>query len=343
MKDEKAKKPGFFKVMQENLGYFFLFALSLAIIFIGITFACFFAFLQPEEEVLVPNVVGKDLTEALMILQSKELYPKLLLQYTGNPDDKDMVLAQSIDEGMISKAGRRIQLTVSQGAPLTEVEDFVGQSLLDVQLHIKSIFPDADSALVVLTDPTFSDSDRPLNTIIAQEPEAGTKLTGKTELKLIVSKGSTQKNVSVPDFSQMTIEDLYKTMETTELLFNFRASAGKDGAQIGIADSQKPVAASTVSANSVVDVYVTLPEPNSDGVRVAEDGQTRIDIYKKIIANYPFLLPVTVTAVSEEGETTEIAKFKHLGGEFSFPYAQPVNTTLVFAIDGQEFDRITVR
>ncbi|MBQ5781380.1 MAG: PASTA domain-containing protein [Spirochaetaceae bacterium] len=343
MKDEKAKKPGFFKVMQENLGYFFLFALSLAIIFIGITFACFFAFLQPEEEVLVPNVVGKDLTEALMILQSKELYPKLLLQFTGNPDDKGMVLAQSIEEGMISKAGRRIQLTVSQGAPLTEVEDFVGQSLLDVQLHIKSIFPDADSALVVLTDPTFSDSDRPLNTIIAQEPEARTKLTGKTELKLIVSKGSTQKNVSVPDFSQMTIEDLYKTMETTELLFDFSGADTEDAVQVGTVLSQKPVAAATVPAHSVTAVQIGLPKANSDGNRIAEDGYTRVGIYKKAITNYPFLLPVVVTAVTEEGETTEIAKFNHLGGNFSFPFAQPAGTALIFTIDGQEFDRITVR
>lgn len=343
MSEGKAKKPGFFKVMQDNLSYFFLFALSLAFIFITITFVCFFAFLQPEEEVLVPNVVGKELTEALMILQSKELYPKLLLQYTGSPHDKGMVLAQSIDEGMISKAGRRIQLTVSQGAPLTEMEDFVGQSLLDVQLHIKSIFPDADEALVVLSDPTFSDSDRPLNTIIAQEPVGGTKLTGKTELKLIVSKGSTQKNINVPDLSQMGIEDLYKTMADTELLFSFNPLDAEDASTAGHVETQKPVAASTVPSNSVVNVQLALPPPNTDGLRIADDGLTRIDIYKKIIANYPFLLPVTVTALDEDGETSEIAKFKHLGGEFSFPYAQPAGTVLVFAIDGQEFDRITVK
>ena len=50
--------------------------------------AVFFASVQGAEKVLVPDVVGESLTDALLKMQAKELYPKIQLKYSDSPGDK---------------------------------------------------------------------------------------------------------------------------------------------------------------------------------------------------------------------------------------------------------------
>ena len=89
--------------------------------------AVFFLSVKGKEEVMVPNVVGKELSAALLEMQVKELYPKLQLKYSNFVDDKGTVLEQSPPAGSIVKAGRRINLVVSRGAVIDTVKDYVGQ------------------------------------------------------------------------------------------------------------------------------------------------------------------------------------------------------------------------
>ena len=42
--------------------------------------AVFFFIVQGEEQVMVPNVIGEQLEDALLELQAKELYPKIQLR-----------------------------------------------------------------------------------------------------------------------------------------------------------------------------------------------------------------------------------------------------------------------
>ena len=54
----------------------------LTIVIMGITVvAVFFIFVQSEEHVMVPNVIGEQLEDALLEMQAKELYPKIQLRY----------------------------------------------------------------------------------------------------------------------------------------------------------------------------------------------------------------------------------------------------------------------
>ena len=109
--------------MQQSGASFFLYAV-LVIIFMGlICIAVFFASVKGEEEVMVPQVVGKELSDALLEMQVKELYPKIILRYSDNPEDKGFILDQTPVAGSIVKAGKRINLTVSRGTVVDKVED----------------------------------------------------------------------------------------------------------------------------------------------------------------------------------------------------------------------------
>ena len=55
-------------------------ALMLCFMFLA-ALAAFFISVKSPERVMVPDVTGKDLTDALQEMQAKELYPKIRLRY----------------------------------------------------------------------------------------------------------------------------------------------------------------------------------------------------------------------------------------------------------------------
>jgi len=100
--------------LNQNKKAFFLVVVLALIFMFALCWIVFFITVRGPEQVMVPNVEGKELTTALLELQAKELYPKIQLKYTDNPDDAGKILNQNPESGAIVKAGRRINLTVSR-------------------------------------------------------------------------------------------------------------------------------------------------------------------------------------------------------------------------------------
>ena len=60
-----------------------------AIIVMGaVCVGVFFAAVKGSEEVLVPDVTGKPLTEAVQAMQVKELFPRIQMRYSDVPGDE---------------------------------------------------------------------------------------------------------------------------------------------------------------------------------------------------------------------------------------------------------------
>ncbi|MCL2127323.1 MAG: PASTA domain-containing protein, partial [Treponema sp.] len=91
----------------------FIYMAAGLLVLVGITaISIFFIALKGGEQTLVPEVRGKELTEALLELQVKELYPRLQLRYSQSSRDRGLVLEQDPQAGTIVKAGRRVRLVV---------------------------------------------------------------------------------------------------------------------------------------------------------------------------------------------------------------------------------------
>jgi beta-lactam-binding protein with PASTA domain len=151
--------------------------------------AAFFLFVNRPEQMMVPDVVGKELTTALLEMQVKELYPRLALRYTDKARDKGLVLEQDPGPGSIVKAGRRITLVVSQGTMMDTLENYVGQTLTEAEASLATAFAGGERALVKFGETTFTASNAPAGTILAQSPEGGTPLTGDVAVRVVVSRG----------------------------------------------------------------------------------------------------------------------------------------------------------
>jgi len=166
-----------------------LIGMAFLVVFLSVT--VFFLALRGEEETMVPQVVGKDVTTALVELQEKELVPYVQVKFSEDPREKGNVVSQDPEGGILAKAGRRVTLWVSKGAVIDNVENFVGQNINDVQSRLKTLFATQATPLLVLTsNPIYTFNSAPEGTVLEQKPLAGTPLAAPTELVVVVSKGS---------------------------------------------------------------------------------------------------------------------------------------------------------
>ena len=132
--------------------------------------AVFFATVKGPEKVLVPEVEGKELTQALLEMQVKELYPKIQLRY--DEQLSGTIISQSPSSGAIVKAGTRVNLTVSRGAIVSEVGNYIGQKYDDLKIDLTTMFTGSSRPLILLAEPVYKASLEEAGTILEQEPPA---------------------------------------------------------------------------------------------------------------------------------------------------------------------------
>ena len=100
----------------------------------------FMIVLKGAEEVMVPDVSGMKLEEALIALQDRGLNSRIQLKYSSDPADKGNVIEQDPNPGTIRKAGSQIVMRVSKGSIIDKVENYTGWHLNDLETHLKTLF-----------------------------------------------------------------------------------------------------------------------------------------------------------------------------------------------------------
>lgn len=296
----------------------------------------FFWVVKSPEKVLVPNIVGKELTEALQIMEAKELYPKIQLKYSDNPQEKGTVLEQSPEAGVIVKAGRRITLTISKGVILDRLENYVGMKLDALQTHLQTLFATSQPMVLLPPAPTYKTDAAEEGTILEQYPPANTILSEPVELSLVVSAGAGHDLVAIPNITNLSLNDVLLQMSRNKIIFNFTAQEPTETQQSGIVISQKwPVGTTQVPVYSRINAVITIPKERENGLVYG--------IFTQNLPPYPYALPVELIAEPPKGEKYTIVSFKHLGGLLTIPYAVPQHTRLIFTVLGKETHRLTVQ
>lgn len=283
----------------------------------------FFTSLKTADQVLVPNVQGEQFTEAALKLQAKELYPRIQLRFSDNPDDAGKILEQSPPAGTIVKAGRRITLIISRGAVIDRLENYVGKSLTDVQQHFASLFTAGRKQLVSIKEPVmYKNSSIPAGTILEQNPSPDTEISEGMEIEFIVSKGPESEKISVPKLEGMGLEEIYSAMQNSKLMFNIKAER--------IAGTEKPlITAQSIPADSEVEAFSSI----SISLALPENTEKMLfGIYSPNLPKYPYPVKVSLEAVYPDGKQEELLNFKHSGGKCDIPYAVQEGTVLVLTV-----------
>jgi beta-lactam-binding protein with PASTA domain len=297
--------------------------------------AVFFASVRSPEKVMVPDVVGKDLTTALLEMQVKELYPRIQLRYTNDPDDQGKILNQSPDAGAIVKAGRRITLTVSRGVVIDHVEKYIGEKIDDVRIKLQSLFTGSARSLIVLADPVYKADQSEAGTILEQDPPEGTKISEPIKLQLIVSRGPEFERAKVPDLVGMNVNDVLMVMSHTKIVFDFTSHIAQSGEKAGTVTMQQSF------DNEYIDNYSRM---TADFAFPAKHDQNSVyGIFADQLTEYPYPVKMTLDVIPPEGERYTIVTLTHTGGSITIPYVLPEGTELILVVAGKDVKKQVVQ
>lgn len=334
---KKEKKPGildFSAWTKPQRRTLFWYTILLLAAMVAVALGVFFAVLQGAEKVMIPDVRGMDLADALVKLQERELYPRLALRFTDNPQDRNMVLEQSPNPGNIVKAGRRIRLTVSKGSVLDRIEDYVGQDIESVKLHLQALFAASHPLVTIREPPVYVFDESPAGRIIGQKPVPGTEISGPTVLEVIVSKGPEKKKAKVPSFVGLGLGAAVEAAEAGPFVVDFSMRQPKANEKAGTVVEQKPAAEEDSPVSDRVKVVLAAPAPEQGIVS---------GIYMYTMTDYPYPVPVRLEALRPDGRRSLVAELNHPGGSFSMPFSLPAGTTLIFSVLDKETARSEVR
>lgn len=323
-------------ILQKNVKTMVAIFLSAFILMLAVACAVFFTVVQGQEKVMVPDVTGKQLTEALIEMQEKELYPKIQLRYSDSTSDAGKILEQNPSSGAIVKAGRRISLVVSRGAIIDHVEDYVGQKLDDVKMQLQTLFAGSANPLIILAEPVYKADVAEPGTILEQTPAPDTIITEPVSLSLIVSRGPQFDNTRVPKLTGRNIESMLSFMPSSKIVYDFTSHTAEGKQKIGTITAQQSFDEEFISNYTRMSVDFAFPEGNTD-----EEGNI-YGIFTDSITNYPYPVPMRIDVISPEGETSTLISFNHPGGDFSVPYKVQKGSVLILYVVDKEHKRINV-
>ena len=307
--------------------------------FVGIVaVVVFFINVRGAEQTMVPNVQGRELTAALLELQVKELYPRINLRFTQSSADKGLVLEQNPPPGTIVKAGRRVQLVVSQGVMINTVESFLGRNVDEVRMDLQAMVSAQGipvPQLITLKDPLMYEySEEPAGTILQQRPEPGTEISGPTMLELVVSRGAENTMVRLPNLVGLSMEDALEQIGRTGIDFEFSLRMLRAGEKPETVVSQNPSADTLVAFDARVTLVLAAPD------KVNENEVFGLFSYD--MAKNPYPLLVRLESIQPSGERKQLLSVQYPGGRLTVPYRQPVGSVLVLSMLNREIHRETV-
>lgn len=202
--------------------------------------------------VVVPDVVGKQVSVAQNILEDKHL--KVTINEVANPDvPAGRVISMNPEAGTEVKENRNIRLVVSKGAGDISLPDLVGLSLEDAKKALNNL------GLSIGNVETIEDSSKPEG-VVGQSPSAFEKLSKGSSVNLIVNKKA-EKSISMPKLVGLTIKDARSILGDLNLSIG---SVNGDSDEGAVITDQSPAAGSAVGKGDAVTVAATKKEAEKD-------------------------------------------------------------------------------
>lgn len=202
-----------------------------------------------RREVIVPNLSGKTLFEALELLEPLNLGMRKVAVEFDKSLPTGVIVRQTPQGGMIVREGRIVRVTVALGAESVFMPTLEGSNLRQAEIKIRA-------ASLVLGEISKNYSLKyPPDYVIKQTPSPGVRLPKETVVGLIISAGPPPADVLLlPDFAGQGIDKVEQwsreTGATVEYIFedNFKF--------VGKVIRQTPEFDSVLAPGAVVQVVV---------------------------------------------------------------------------------------
>lgn len=225
----------------------------LACLIVGIGVFAVSSLLGGGKTVEVPDVVGRNVDEAIEMLTAKDL--DYTLEYKtadelddGKDYDEGEVVEQSVEAGTEVKTGKSIKLTVCSGEGPVEVPNVVGKNVDAAKAMLEEM------GLNVIIEEEENDSYAP-DTVFDQSLKEGSEAEAGDKITLKVSK---ELEVTVPNLVGLSLDDAKASLAKNKLAVGSISKENSDSYGPDQVISQNVSKNSKVAQGTPIDLVVSI-------------------------------------------------------------------------------------
>ena len=191
------------------------------VIFVSVVYVVFnwsmAAVIHSKKDIVVPNLQGKSIYEALTTLSAQGLGMRKDAEEFDKTLPAGFVIRQNPLAGMRVKEGKTVRITISQGGESSFAPNLIGQKVRSAALTIRSY------GLVLGEQSSRYSAVYDKDTIVGQDPEKGASVSKDTMINIVVSQGPPPANVKLmPQFIGKNINDVNTWAENNGVRVNVR-------------------------------------------------------------------------------------------------------------------------
>lgn len=230
-----------------------------------------------NNEVEVPNIVGK-LTDDVKT-QIEGLGLKLEVKSTQKSDEPENTILQTDPKaGMKVKKGSTVGVIVSAGEEQVEMPDFRNYERTNIEHILKS----KELTNYTITE-EYSDNVES-GYLIRQSPSAGTKISKKTLIEIVVSKGPETKYVDVVDVRGKTLSEAKEALNGLNVKVNEKVTHNKDEDEVVLEQDENNIGKKIEEGASITLTVGKYEEENIDIASLISKGMS-VDEATNILVN----------------------------------------------------------
>ncbi|HEY8463515.1 MAG TPA: Stk1 family PASTA domain-containing Ser/Thr kinase [Bacillota bacterium] len=211
----------------------------------------FYILKPPPPEVVVPNLIGKDLNEARELLKQRNLNIKVINQLYSSEYPINRIISQRPPAGRRKKVQTDIEVTVSKGPTLVKVPNLIGKNKLEVELALET----AGLKLGEIVK-TYR-PDAPDGVVIKQMPEEHTQIEQGASVSITINTMETGNIIDVPNFIGRPLAEVRAELASLGLTYNEATLQPSNIYSEGIIIDQNPLPYDKVPMGSAMSFIVS--------------------------------------------------------------------------------------
>jgi serine/threonine-protein kinase len=206
-----------------------------------------------QEEVRMPDLTGRDIVTVIEIVTQQGLQLKVDRREPHPDMLRDTVISQSPAPGSGIKKGRQVRVVISQGPSEMQAPKLVGEHFRKADMMIRQAGFSPGDVSRVASEQIERD------TVIAQDPPAGSPLERAGTITVLVSAGKKARPLVMPKLAGKKAEAAVRIIDRMGLQHRLisRATATGSAASGRIVVGQKPAAGYPVGADALVELVVS--------------------------------------------------------------------------------------
>jgi beta-lactam-binding protein with PASTA domain/endonuclease I len=201
------------------------------------------------ENTTVPDLSSLTQAQAEIVLATEGLNGQFSYQYSDSVAN-GYIISQEPPQGTVLKIGGVASAVVSQGA-FPRIPDVIGMNESSAVSLIEN------SGFTAQLSYAHSDT-VPEDSVISQNPLAGTIVALGSTVAMTVSKGPAPNETTVPDLSELTQQQAEQSLLNASLVLGNVTQQYSDDVASGLTISQSPLAGTTVDIGSSVDIAISM-------------------------------------------------------------------------------------